>query len=55
MKKFITDLGMVPNIYKSIEILCDNMGVIAQAKDPMSHQKTKHILRKFHYIREVVE
>jgi hypothetical protein len=55
MKKFITDLGVVPSIEQPIEIFCDNQGAIAQAKEPRSHQKTKHILRKFHYIREVVE
>lgn len=55
MKKFISDLGVVPSIAKPIEIFCDNNGAIAQAKEPRSHQRTKHILRKFHYIREIVE
>ena len=30
------------------------MGAIAQAKEPRSHQKSKHILRRFHLIREIV-
>ncbi|XP_035838833.1 secreted RxLR effector protein 161-like [Helianthus annuus] len=55
MKKFITDLDMVPSIMKPIQIFCDNTGAIAQAKEPRSHHKAKHILRKFHYIREIVE
>ncbi|KAD5802762.1 hypothetical protein E3N88_14122 [Mikania micrantha] len=55
MKKFMTDLGVVPSIKKPIEILCDNTGAIAQAKEPRSYHRSKHILRQFHYIREVVE
>ncbi|KAJ0467877.1 putative RNA-directed DNA polymerase [Helianthus annuus] len=55
MKKFITDLDVVPSIKKPIEIFCDNTGAIAQAKEPRSHHRAKHILRKFHYIREIVE
>ncbi|KAD7117120.1 hypothetical protein E3N88_04388 [Mikania micrantha] len=55
MKKFMTDLGVVLSIRKPIETLCDNTGAIAQAKEPRSHHRSKHILRQFHYIREVVE
>jgi len=55
MKKFITDLDVVPSIRKPIKIFCDNTGAIAQAKEPRSHQKARHIHRKFHLIREIVE
>ncbi|KAI3819532.1 hypothetical protein L1987_13373 [Smallanthus sonchifolius] len=55
MKKVIADLGVMPSIQKPIEILCDNTGVIAQAKEPRSHHITKHILRRFHYIRDILE
>ena len=55
MKKFIADLDVVPSIQKPIEIFCDNTGAIAQAKERRSHHKAKHILRKFHYIREIME
>ncbi|KAD2804168.1 hypothetical protein E3N88_37545 [Mikania micrantha] len=55
MKKFIADLGVVPSIARPIEVMCDNSGAIAQAKEPRSHHSTKHILRKFHYIREILE
>ena len=54
MKKFITDLGVVPMISNPIPILCDNNGAIAQAKEPRSHQNSKHILRRFHLIREII-
>ena len=54
LKKFITDLGVIPTILDPIPLLCDNNGAIAQAKEPRSHQKSKHILRRFHLIREIV-
>ena len=54
LKKFIIDLGVVPTISDPIPLLCDNNGAIAQAKEPRSHQKSKHILRRFHLIREIV-
>ena len=54
LKKFITDLGVVPTISDLIPLLCDNNGAIPQAKEPRSHQKSKHILMRFHLIREIV-
>ena len=53
MKKFITELGVVPSISELIPLLCDNNEAIAQAKELRSHQKLKHILRRFHLIREI--
>ncbi|KAK9053671.1 hypothetical protein SSX86_024745 [Deinandra increscens subsp. villosa] len=55
MKKFISDLDAMPSIRQPIEMLCDNTGAIAQAKEQRSHKMAKHVLRKFHYIREVVD
>ena len=54
LKKFITDLGVIPTISDPIPLLCDNNGAIAQVKEPRSHQKSKHILRHFYLIREIV-
>ncbi|WP_286652554.1 Ty1/Copia family ribonuclease HI, partial [Sphingobacterium hotanense] len=34
---------------------CDNNGAIALAKEPRSHQKSKHIERRFHLIRDYLE
>ena len=53
MKKFITDLGVIPTISDPIPLLCDNNGAIAQAKEPRSHYKSKHILRRSHLIRVI--
>ena len=55
IRKFITGLGVVPNILDPIEVFCDNNGAIAQAKEPWSHQKSKHILRRYHLIREIID
>ena len=55
IRKFITELGVVPSIADPIELYCDNNGAIAQAKEPLSHQRTKHILRRFHLIREIID
>ena len=55
MKKFLLELGVVPSIVDPILVYCDNNGAIAQAKEPRSHQRTKHILRRFHIIREIIE
>ncbi|KAI5334134.1 hypothetical protein L3X38_024267 [Prunus dulcis] len=33
------------------QIMCDNTSAIAMAKNPVLHQKTRHISRKFHFIR----
>ena len=45
IKKFVTELGVVPSIVNPVELYCDNNGAIAQAKEPRSHQRSKHILR----------
>ncbi len=38
IKKFITELGVVPSIVDPITLYYDNNGAIAQAKEPRSHQ-----------------
>ncbi|MCQ7222035.1 DDE-type integrase/transposase/recombinase [Salmonella enterica] len=55
IRKFITELGVVPSIADPVQLYCDNNGAIAQAKEPRSHQRTKHILRRFHLIREIID
>ena len=55
IKKFVTKLGVVSMIVDSVDIYCDNNGAIAQAREPRSHQKSRHILKRFHLIREIVE
>ncbi|KAL4272637.1 hypothetical protein GQ457_13G013470 [Hibiscus cannabinus] len=55
IKKFISELGVVPSISDVVELYCDNNGAIAQAKEPKSHQRSKHIIRRFHLIREIID
>ena len=46
---------MVLTITDPITLYCDNSGAIAQAKEPRSHQRTKHILRHYHLVREMID
>ena len=36
-------------------LLCDNMSAISMAKNPVFHQRTRHINRKYHFIREALQ
>ncbi|KAL0286073.1 UNVERIFIED_CONTAM: Retrovirus-related Pol polyprotein from transposon TNT 1-94 [Sesamum calycinum] len=45
MKNYIQELGVVPSITEPVIIFSDNNGAIAQAKEPRSHHRSKHILR----------
>ncbi|KAK8640458.1 hypothetical protein V6N13_008211 [Hibiscus sabdariffa] len=55
IKKFITGLGVIPSISDAVDLYCDNNGAIAQAKESISHQRSKHIFRRFHLIREIID
>jgi hypothetical protein len=55
IRKFITELGVVPSVADAIALYCDNSGAIAQAKEPRAHHRSKHVLRKFHLIREIID
>ncbi|GJZ02339.1 retrotransposon protein, putative, ty1-copia subclass [Tanacetum coccineum] len=55
MKNFIGDLGVVPTVQDPIEILCDNESAVALTKEPKDHGKSKHIERKYHFVRSKVE
>ncbi|KAL0411619.1 UNVERIFIED_CONTAM: Retrovirus-related Pol polyprotein from transposon RE2, partial [Sesamum latifolium] len=54
MKNYIQELGVVPSIAEPVVIFCDNNGAIAQAKKSRSHHRSKHILRRYHLLREMV-
>ena len=55
ISNFLLDLGVVPAMSSPLDVYCDNNGAIAQAREPRQHQKNKHILRKYHLIRQFVE
>ena len=54
LKKFYTDMEVVPNMEKPLVLYCDNSGAVANSKEPRSHKRGKHIERKYHLIREIV-
>ncbi len=53
IKKFIAELGEMSSNAKTL--YCDNNGTIALAKEPRSHQKSKHIEWRFNLIRDYLE
>ena len=55
IKIFVFRLDVVPSITNPVDVYCDNIWAIAQAKEPRSHQRSKHILRHFHLIRDIIE
>ena len=55
LKKFIIELGVAPSIDGLILLYCNSTGTIAQAKEPKAHQRMKHILHRFHLVREIVD
>ncbi|KAK1644575.1 hypothetical protein QYE76_062380 [Lolium multiflorum] len=55
MKRFIVELGVVPSALDPLIIYCDKMGAIANAQEPRSHKRLKHIKLRYHSIREYIE
>ena len=49
------ELGVASSIDGSVLLYCDNTGAIAQAKEPRSHQHTKHILHYYHLIWKIID
>ncbi|KAJ9542391.1 hypothetical protein OSB04_028897 [Centaurea solstitialis] len=54
LRNFLSDLRVVASISRPIDIFCDNSGAVAQAKEPREHHKSRHMLRKYHLIREII-
>ena len=53
--KFLREIGVAPSLDGPVLLYCDSTGAIAQAKEPKSHHRTKHILRHYHLVREIVD
>ncbi|GJX67809.1 retrotransposon protein, putative, ty1-copia subclass [Tanacetum coccineum] len=53
--KFISGLGVVPNIDKPMDMYCDNTGAITIADEPGVQKGAKHFQRKYHFICEVIQ
>ena len=54
IRKLFNELGVILSIESTVPLLCDNNGAIALAKEPRSYQKSKHIKRRYHVIRELI-
>ena len=52
MKAFIGELGIRQEEYR---LYCDSQSAIHLAKNAAYHSRTKHIQRRYHWIRERVE
>ena len=50
LRKFCTDLKIIPKMNETITLYCDNSGAVANSKEPTSHKRGKHIQRKYHVI-----
>ena len=55
IRKFTAGLGVIKNTCSPVNLYCDNTGAIAQAKEPRAHARSKHVQRRFHVIRELIE
>ena len=55
IKKFLIEFGVFPNASSPLDLYCNNSGAIAQAKEPRNHKKSKHVMRRFHLIREFID
>ena len=54
-KKFLMELGVVQASLSPITLYCDNSGAVAQSKEPRNNGKGKHVQRKYHLIRDIVQ
>ena len=54
LKNFLLDLEVVPLAQSAITLYCDNSRAVANAKEPRSHKRGKHIERKYHLIHKIV-
>ena len=55
LKKVLSELQVVPSVEQPIILYCDNNRAIANSKEPRHHKRQKHIERKYHLIREIVQ
>ena len=55
LRKFLTDLEVVPNMHLPVTLYSDKSGAVANSKEPRSHKRGKHIERKYHLIRKIVQ
>jgi len=55
LRSFLQDLNLTLKIDDPIELLCDNTTAIQFTKDPKFDRKTKHIKRRYHFVRDAIK
>ncbi|XP_057793186.1 secreted RxLR effector protein 161-like [Salvia miltiorrhiza] len=53
--EFVKELGVIPSTNCAIPLYYDNTGAVAQANEPRPTNRNKHIPRRYHLIREIIE
>ena len=54
LKKFYTELKVVPDMDKPLTLYRNNCGTVSNSKEPRSHKRGKHIEIKYHLIRQII-
>ncbi|KAK8317942.1 hypothetical protein V6Z12_A13G141800 [Gossypium hirsutum] len=55
LRKFLTNLVVIPSMEKAITLYCDNSATIANTKEMRSYKRSKYIYRKYHLIQEAAD
>ena len=55
IRSFLIGLDVMPRASNPMSLLCDNTGAVALAQEPRFHSRSKHILRKYHVIRDIID
>ena len=53
LRKFLMELGVVPDAVRPIVLYCDNSGAVANSKEPRYTKGLRHVERKYHLVREI--
>ena len=54
LRSFLQHLEIIRTVMEPVTIFCDNTTALAVAKDPKYHGKTKHIKKRYYYIRDAI-
>ena len=54
LRRFLQHLEIVKSALEPVTIFCDKTAALAVAKHPKYHGKTKHIKKRYHYIRDAI-
>lgn len=52
LREFCDELGFDSEFFK---LHCDSQSAICLVKNPVHHDRTKHIARKIHFVRDIIE